>query len=145
MPSGAKELVINSLERAVSTDINRLQKFSNQYRAELMRALLNTSFGTDDSQSGGQYTPGSNSVTGTPVSSEIISGLLVQPQIGNFNVLVTPGFVWMLNPDGAPDDSPYKEVLDAGVPAAGTLTMSTNVSVSIRIDVIECQLTVNNT
>lgn len=145
MPSGAKEMVISSLERAVSTDINRLQKFSNFYRAELLRALINTSFGSEELQSGGQYLPGSSSVVGTPVSAEVISGLVVEPQLGNFNVLVSPGFVWMLAPDLATDDSPYKEVFDAGVASAGTLVMATNASGSIRIDVIECQLTVNNT
>jgi hypothetical protein len=138
MPSGGKEMVINNLERAVSADTNRAQKFANSDRAELLRFLLDASMGTDDLQAGGvltQYT-----TANSPLNAEIMgAGLTVKPLIGVADLLVDPGVLMLLNPDGAPDDSNYKYVNDPGIPAPGVgFVMSANASGSTRIDVIEC-------
>lgn len=143
MSSGAKTMVINSLERAVSTDINRLQSFGEATLAEIERAAMNTYSGTDDADAGGLYAP--QVAMGSPVVAEIYSGLVVLPQSASFNLLVSAGVARFLAPDAAPDDSPYKLAEDAGVSTIGALAIAANASGSIRIDVIECQWTVNTT
>src|SRR5216684_1556309 len=139
MSSGWKEMVVSNLERAVSTDIERLQRFKNADIAELFRYMINVT-AQDDLQSGGvitEYTSVEN-----PLRAEIINGLLVQPQIGTFDLLVSPGVLFALNPDSAPDDSNYKFVSDTGVSTLGALTMSANVDPTFtRIDIIEVQVT----
>lgn len=141
MPSGGRRMVINTQERAVSTDINRLQQFLGKDRAELWRYLIDVSANTDDLDAGAVSTE--YTTQETPLRGEILNGLTVQPQIGSFNLLIAPGVAFVIDPDAVPstDDSSYKLVRDAGVQTLGALTMSGNVSGSIRIDVIECQRT----
>src|ERR1700729_3903361 len=144
MASGDKEMVINSLARAVSTDQTRMQKFANADRAELFRFLLDISMGSDDLDANGvltQYTTQNN-----PLNAEIIgNGLTVKPVVGALDLLVDPGLLYLLNPDAAPDDSNYKYVNDAGIGTTGLLAMTANSSGQTRIDVIECQNLVNAT
>jgi hypothetical protein len=45
MGSGDKQVVINAMERAVSTDIMRGQNFEGAMLSELFRALVNTGQG----------------------------------------------------------------------------------------------------
>lgn len=141
MASGGKQMVTNTQERAVSTDVNRLQAFSSYDRAELFRNMLNVSMGTDDYDAGDAYLP--VTTLGSPLAASIFNGYQVQPQVGagTFDLLVTTGVMYALNPDAAPDDSNYKLVVrDPGIPSTGSLLMTGNSSGSTRIDVIECSL-----
>jgi hypothetical protein len=139
MASGGKEMVTNTQERAISTDQNRSQKFANADRAEAWRYLLNVAAGTDDLDGNGFMTQ--FSTQGTPLDGEILNGLCVKPQVGAgvFDLFVDSGVAMVLDPDAAPDDSNYKYVRDPGISTLGVLTMTTNVSGSTRIDIIECQ------
>lgn len=130
-----KAIVINQSERAVSTDITRLQQFQAAFLAEVWRAMIDTSSGTDDLDAAGLYTP--NTTTAAPDSAIVFSGLLVQPAIGSFAIGVTAGALGMLDPDATPDpsDSPYKVIEDPGV-ASGVLNETANTSGSTRIDLI---------
>ena len=139
--SGQKGVVINTQERAVSTDINRLQAMAAAAQMELMRYLVNTPNGQDenlDSSFLAEVT-----TTASPLVGEIVHGLQVIPAVGTLLLGITDGLAMVVNPDTAPnsDDSPYKYVADpVGVsPTSGALAMTANSSGSIRIDVIECQ------
>lgn len=137
MGSGRKELQFNSREREISTDLNRLQKFSNHDSAELLRYLLNANCGTDDTQAAGL---GAVIGPATLPDGEIINGLMVIPQNISLNLTVSDGLVLMLNADSPanPDDSAYKYVADPGISSLGSLVMTANPSGSDRIDIVEC-------
>lgn len=134
MSSGNRRLRINTQERAVSSDINRLQQFANQDEAELFRFLMNVRTDEDD--------PGvsvEDASLGTPLGFEIANGLLVKPQAGTLSLFVDAGVAYAMSPDAIADDSNYKYVRDAGVAGVGLLLMTVNASGSTRIDVIECR------
>ncbi len=135
MASGNRRIRINTQERAVSSDINRLQQFANQDFGEFLRLLLNVQ--TSDIDPG---TVTEATTIGTPLSAEIVNGLLVRPVAGNFSLTVDPGLLGALAPDAAADDSNYKYIRDPGIPSAGVLAIGANASGSIRIDVIECRV-----
>lgn len=134
MASGNRRIRINTQERAISADINRLQQFQNQDFGEFLRLLLNMS--TDD-ETGLVTEP----VTlGTPLVADIVNGFMVRPIAGSFALTVDAGIMGALAPDGAVDDSNYKYMRDPGIPSAGVLALTANASGSIRIDVIECSV-----
>jgi hypothetical protein len=137
MASGNKNLVMNALERALSTDINRLQNFESASVSEMLRALIDTGCGTDDLDAGSLYVP--NTVQGNPLAGEIFSGLLFAPTGGGTSALISPGVVAIFDPDTTPsaDDSQYKLIQDPGTVTA-SLNLTSNASGSLRIDVIEC-------
>lgn len=135
---GWRSMVINTQERAVSTDINRLQRFKEQDLAELFRHMFNTSVSSADDQLGIVSEP---TTLETPLRAEIVgNGFLVKPQAASLNLLVDGGVVFMLAPDAMPDESNYKFIRDPGVLIAGTLTMTANAAGSTRIDMIECRI-----
>jgi hypothetical protein len=138
--SGFKEMVINAQERAVSVDVNRLQKFKSLDFAEMFRYMLDVT-GNDDLDAGGVIVEPNTQEN--PLRAEIVNGILVKPQPASLNLLVDPGVAWLINPDSTsttsgPDDSNYKFVRDPGVTVAGTLAMTANAGGSPRVDVIEC-------
>jgi hypothetical protein len=135
MPSGNKELVWNTLERALSVDNNRAQKFRNADTAELLRYMLDVT--GDDDVNGGVITE--HIAVEAPMRGEIINGLLVKPQVGSLSLLVDPGVLYALSPDAAADDSAYKFVHDPGIGVLGTLNMTAGAG-AVRIDVIEIQV-----
>lgn len=135
MASGNKELVVNTRERAVSVDINRLQKFRNADSAEFNRYLMDVLAATDDLDAGAITTE--FSTLETPLRAEVINGLLVRPAVGTLNLTIDPGMVWMLSPDSAADDSNYKFIRDPGL-GSGTLSFTAG-GASARIDILECQ------
>lgn len=137
MADGFRRLRINTQERAMSPDINRLQSFMHQETAELFRYMLNMSSTTEDDQLGVVSEP---STIETPLRAEIINGGMVKPQIGSMNLLVDPMILFAMAPDAAPDESNYKYLRDPGVAIAGALTMTANASGSTRVDVIECAI-----
>jgi len=139
MPSGGRRMVFNTQERVVSTDQNRQQAFIGKDRAELWRYLIDVSAGTDDLDAAALDTE--YSTQENPLRAEILNGVLVQPQSGTLNLLVTPGAAFVLDPDASPssDDSPYKFIRTAGVSTLGALALTGNASGFTRIDVVECQ------
>lgn len=141
MASGNKNVQFNTRERAISTDMNRLQKFANADYAELFRYLMDVSIGRDDIDAAG-VTQEYNGLE-APLRAEIINGLLVRPQVGSVSVLVDPGVLYAIAPDSDPDSSNYKYVHDAGVTSLSALSIGANASGLTRIDVIECQVTSN--
>lgn len=142
MASGMKKLVINSQERAVSADINRLQDFKGADVAEMMRYLLNVGVGDDDLDA--SAVTAEFITLGTPLRAEIMNGFLVKPQTGSLNLLVDAGVMYAIAPDAGADDSNYKYIKDAGVTSLGALAIANNVGGgAIRIDVIECQVNSN--
>ncbi len=131
-----RQLVINTQERAISTDINRLQLFKEKNLSELFRFWLDA-IGSDDDTTGVITEP--NTIE-TPLRAEIINGLMVTPAVGTTDITITPGLAFVMNPDAAPDLSNYKYVADAGIPSPGTLSIAAGSGGATRIDVIECQI-----
>jgi hypothetical protein len=136
MASGFRRMRINTQERAVSVDINRLQTFAGQDSAELHRYLLDAYPTSVDEDLGTYHEP---NTLETPLRAEIIGGLLVKPQGGSLNIAVDPGVMFAIAPDSSPDESNYKFLRDDGL-AIGTLLMTANASGSTRIDLVECSI-----
>lgn len=136
-----KKMIWNTRERALSDDMNREVKFIEAEMSELFRAMLNTSGGNDDTDSGNfvENASGSN-----PMKAEIISGLTVLPQIGSTSCYVARGTVYMQDGASESDLSDYRLVNDPGVQTPGALVMTSNVGGgAIRIDIVECSRVAN--
>ena len=134
--SGNKRELVNPRERAVSTDINRLQAFAAADMAELFRQWLEP-VGYEPSARGASiYT----TTTTAPLRAVIFGGLLVRPQLGSVNTLVDAGSAYVVDPDAAPspDDSVFKLVTDPGVVNGSSLPLVPNSSGSTRVDIVEC-------
>lgn len=133
MASGNKRMKINTRERLVSTDHNRLQAFEGAQVAEIMRWML-TAFSSETGAA-----PSIVSTTSNPLFGVIVNGLWARPEIGTTNLFVEAGVIGMVNPDASPssDDSPFKIWADSGQPLAGALTLTPG-AVATRVDVIEC-------
>lgn len=136
MSSGIKQLIINTQERAVSGDVNRLQSMATRGWAEMLRYLTNVS-SNDDLDAGSvavQHTTLEN-----PLRADILNGLMVQPQIGSLNILVEPGMIQAIAPDGDSNSSVLKVVIDDGIVTLGALAQTVG-GASLRVDVIEVQV-----
>lgn len=131
----SKKMVINTQERAISTDINRLQSFALRDAVEALRYRYLGAVGSSESPSTAAYP----STTGTPLYAEIIGGLMVRPQAGSFNLLIDAGCLVAIdstNRTVGVDDSPAVFVRSAGT----TVPILANASGSVRIDVVECRV-----
>lgn len=134
--SAPKGMIINTRERAVSSDINRLQAFLAAGAAEAARSLF---LGlVSEVQSGGVATLPSS--IETPLAAMFVSGGLCRPQMASLNVFVDPSVCWVVNPDAAPstDDSACKLVVDPGNTTPGALVMTVG-AVGTRVDVLEAR------
>lgn len=131
-----RRMRINTQERAISGDINRLQSFIAKGFNEAMRHML--LIGTSDDDLNLYSEP---STVTSPLSAEILRGLCVRPSIGSLNLLVDSGVIFVVDPtnQGA-DDSICVPIETDGVTLPGALAMTGNASGSVRIDVIECRL-----
>ncbi len=138
MPSGIKRLIMNTRERAVSTDINRMQAMAAGEVAEGARYLMLAMLLFETGAGGIAVVP---SATTTPLNGMILNGLMVQPQIASAEALITPGAAWVVDPDASPtsDDSPLKFVNDPGLGSGSGLTLTANASGSTRVDIVECR------
>jgi hypothetical protein len=145
MASGNKRLVFNSLERAVSTDHNRLQSFLAHDSHEFARHLVSREIGGDFYNFPGMQAP----YTALPPSSDFliphdcVSGLMVRPDNAT-GMLVDPGvaaFFVPAFPNATADDSKYIYVSDPGVSSLATLPFVANAGPGVRWDIIECQPT----
>lgn len=133
MASGQKRMQLNTRERVISTDHNRLQSFLGAHVSEMLRWMTLAAMAE-----GGASVMGTT--TTSPLNAMILNGLWARPEIGTVNLFVEPGAIAMINPDGAPsaDDSACKVFSDAGVTVAGSLTLTAGGGGATRIDVIEC-------
>lgn len=139
--SGHKKVILNTREKWLSTDFNRMQSFVAAHRADIIRYML--AVRTGNAEFGGTLVAAPTDVQGTPLVADVFEGLTVLPQAGKTSLHVVPGVVGMVDPDGTPDpdDSAYKLVVDPGISVDGSLDVGANASGSIRIDVIECMRT----
>ncbi len=136
MSSGQKLMVLNTRERVLSTDHNRLQSFIACDRSQLARFQYNDKRQNYFSLPGvtSQYVGGE-----TPLAADVFGGLMVDPQATS--LLVTPGELGCLFPDPSitADDSPYMLINDPGLQTAGILTFTANGGGGTRVDLVECQ------
>ena len=135
MSSGFKTEVINTRERAVSTDINRLQAFGQSELAQVFYEMM-VKWNTDDDAAPG--------VEAEPVAGSdfhvVLNGLRFYPLNGTVNGLITPGVLMAENSAAGADDARIQYCNDPGIVAVGTLVLTPGAG-STRIDVIECQPT----
>lgn len=131
-----RRMRINTQERAISGDINRLQAFAAKGFNEAMRHML--LIGTSDPTLSLYSEP---STLTTPLSAEILRGLMVRPSVGSLNLLVDSGVIFVIDPTGiTADDSICVPIKSDGVSLPGALAMTGNVSGFDRVDVIECRV-----
>lgn len=135
MSSGMKREQINTRERAVSTDINRLQSFIG---AEVMQAWYEVAAKRLQASDVTPGTESSPAAAANPPFSAVLNGLRAYPVNGTIDMLVTPGVMMMENPAAGVDDCPLLYVNDPGVTAIGVLQMTAGAGTP-RIDVIEVQ------
>jgi hypothetical protein len=157
MAGGNKRIIYNTRERVISPDANRVERFVQYDRAEIARREMGNPIPTVFDFAGkhelGNYLDtniADAAPVGTPLLGAVIEGLIVLPQPGSLNLLVSPGVVWLDDPDGQagssdpnppnPDDSRFKLVSDPGIATTGTLLAAVGGG-GIRIDVIEVQRT----
>lgn len=138
MTVGSRSVHINNLERALSSDINRLQTFKDSDLRELARWM----FGVHEEQ--GELYPGF--ITETPASavdpyqnSVIVNGLMPYPLNGSTTLFVSPGLAFMQDNASTADQSSFCYVNDPGV-AIGAVLVLTPAPGATRIDVVECRL-----
>jgi hypothetical protein len=137
MSGGGQEIVYNPSERVISDDANRAQRFRGLDLNELLRALADTNYGTDDLAAASFDVQSAAQLA--PVSAAVFGGLVVRPAVGGLAVAVDPGVVGLYDPDAAvnPDESQYKLIRDPGA-ASGSISMTANSSGQTRVDVVEC-------
>lgn len=138
MSNGPKQLVINARERALSSDIMRLQSFESAAYLQAMFFMFMAGIIPDLGIGGMTYPSGP--VTGAP-PHVVLGGLLPVPNAGTFDLTISPGLIAIYAPDAVsnPDESSFKYIEDPGISALGVLTVAPNVGPGIRIDVLECQ------
>lgn len=139
--SGHKKLILNTREKWISSDFNRMQSFVAAHRADIIQFMLNVRTGNDEFA--GTLVAAPSAAQGDPPIADIFEGLTVLPQSGKTSLHIVGGVIGMVDPDGVidPDDSAYKLTVDPGIQSDGVLDISSNASGSIRIDVIECART----
>lgn len=137
MGSGFRAIQVNTSERAISSDINRLQAFLGAGIGDVMRALLDTT--ANDDLDAGAVASAFSSLT-SPLRAEVLTGLMVRPDPagGTLNLGVDPGVLFAIAPTGSGDDSLYQYVNDPGVTNGG-LTLAAGGG-GTRYDVVECQI-----
>lgn len=133
MTSGNKRLVMNTRERALSGDINRLQAFHDSDVAQVFWEMFGRYSGDDATFPGVETDP---VAAAAPPYAGILNGLRAYPVNGTVNLLVTPGTMMVENPSVGVDDNAFKFVRDPGVQVAGALTLTAG-GADVRIDVLE--------
>ena len=158
MTSGRKAIRENTRERVISTDINRLQAFVAAYANEAMREQMlapqddSLAVGTTFSSAGALTSSVDITTPSAPLYGGVLNGLMLVVPLGVTYLLITPGMLLAVDPDGLagssnpnptnPDDlGPAKLVYSAGVQSVGSLVWTPNPGPGMRIDVVECQRT----
>lgn len=143
MGSGNRRIIINTRERAISSDINRAESLVVADGHEFNRWRVNRDIVGDFYNFPGlqhAYTalPASNQFL---VPHDCISGLMVDPT-NAAGLLIDAGeaaFFVAAFPNAGADDSVYIQVSDAGVSSLATLPFVANGGPGIRWDIVECQ------
>lgn len=147
MGSGNPRIITNTLERAVSTDLNRTESFMAYDSHEFARHLVNREIAGDFHNFPGMRAP----FTALPPSSDFlqphdcISGLMVRPD-NAAGLLIDPGeaaFFVPAFPNATADDSKYVYVSSPGIVSVSDLPFVANAGPGIRWDIVECQPTEN--
>jgi len=133
MGSGNKRLQMNTRERALSSDINRLQAFHDSDFSQVFWEMFGRRQLNDTTAPGVETDPGA---AGSPPYAGILNGLRAYPVNGTVNMMVTPGTMLVENPAVGVDDNPFKFIRDPGVLAVGALTLTAG-GADVRIDVLE--------
>lgn len=166
MSSGRKQLRQNTRERVISTDFNRAQAFGYGYSNEFLREQM--LMPTDPDYYAGVTFPVVGPPIGGPVPASfaidqiapqapeygtVLNGLMAVVPVGGTSILITPGSVLVIDPEGQvgssdpsplnPDDGPgpNRTVYSAGINALGVLNWTPYAGAGNRIDVVECQRT----
>jgi hypothetical protein len=137
--SGIPQTIINSLERAKSTDINSAQHKVAEHLAASVASLCNNAYnlGSFGDTDWGEIVPTAN---GTPLSADVISGLKVRPF--STYLLISAGVLGAratTTSYESSQDSNYVVINSPGVVSSAVLTFVANAS-SVRLDVIECSI-----
>ena len=137
MSQGPETVVFNTYERAVSTDLNRLQVFQARILADMLRYSYDAR--AMENEAGGVAYPLSG--TAAPPSAAIVGGIMARPEMGTTAMFIDPGVICIADTDLPVDvdASPYKVISDPGILTAGTLALTANTSGYTRIDIVECQ------
>lgn len=134
--SGVQRTVINTRERAVSTDINLLQSRGNRDHMTLLSRATNDIYSRAGSVGRGTAIV---STDGSAINGcDLYGGLDLE--IFSTHVLLSPGVIGAKAQPGDYDsskDSDYVLVNDPGVTDAGVLPFSANGN---GVDIIECQV-----
>ena len=157
MSSGRKAVQQNTLERVVSSDWNRMQRFAGGFDNEALRRQVLAPI-DDTAYVGTTFTaPGPISAAfdvlapAAPDYAGILNGLMVVVPAAATYVLVTSGAMTVVDPEGQPGSSdpsalnpddgpgPARAVYSDGVSLAGSLVWAPNPGPGTRVDVVECQ------
>jgi len=143
MPTGGRNLQFNTLERALSSDLNRLQRLAGGDLSALLKLLVGhrstqglaaasyspaSGFVLDDADAGSGAAVADPTTTSTPLTADIFEGFLVRPVPSTLTMTVDPGVMTAVVPDGDPDASATKLVVDPGQPLAGQLLVPQNLA-----------------
>lgn len=134
--SGLQRTVINTRERAVSTDINLLQSRGNRDYMTAHRRLFNDTYPDDGTSGIGESKR--SSVGDSTDGLDVIGGL--ELEIFSTHLLIKEGVVGASATPGAFEtgkDSDYVFVNDPGVTSASVLTFTSNGN---GVDIVECQV-----
>lgn len=133
--ANSRNVLINSRERAVSSDINVLQQFEAESRQDASGAALEQV--DADLWARARYT--TLAAAGSYLPATVLSGLLVNCDNAGY-VTVAPGTVECYAPGLAgANDSDFVVVTDVGVTAITVLLFVANGGAGARIDVVECR------
>ena len=137
--NGNNRIVINTLERAASDDINRAQAFASATLAALLKSLL-----VDTVRQRNSVLDNADGATvletaaAAPLAAVIVNGLLVNPGVGS--VTIEPGFLAGVDDSlvTSGDESVLYMSDSPGLAASGVLNFTANAGGGDRIDVVEC-------
>src|SRR6202142_2596482 len=135
-----RRMITNTREKILSPAFNRPRAFPAAHLDEIARFLVAVgSYPGFVSPGAGQVVTGfteDHSTTESPLYGQVIGGPLCRPIDGSMNIQIDPGVAMVVDPDASPspDDSPYKLIRDPG----GVVSLTSNGSGSVRIDVLEC-------
>ena len=139
---GAKSIYMNTQERLVSTDLNRMQKFVEQDLSQAVMRRTGMQVVGDYAWSPGvSQDPSNGTGTGTgyaPVIHRVLGGLLVRPLNPGY-ILIDSGSIGYFATPPSTDYSPWQVYDDAGVTSTTALVFTANTNSGTRIDIVECQ------
>ena len=135
MSSGFRNVVINPRERAISTDINRLQSMIGYNLAEILRFMT---LGSQNNSVSEPFYP--TDPANAPLQATIIEGLGVTFDSATTRTYVSPGAMVTVGTATDADDNTYKVVIDPGVNDGSLYPLTPNTSGSTRFDIFECSI-----